>query len=81
MSGELWVISGWTFPQWRKAIEYYDQCNPDDRFGRNIANIVNDMHCGHGGPWFAVQKFWRERRLDQPLEATILTLDADGGVR
>lgn len=74
MTAESFFVLGWSIPQWRKAVEYHDQLNPTTPIG---VSQVPRLMCGalEAGPYrqlVDVQNFWRHRRIDQPLDVTIL---------
>lgn len=71
---ELFLVLGWGIAQWRKAIEYYNQCQPpEDLFDRPVHCIVQDVcQGGRADGWLKVQKYWKDRRIDEPGEVKIL---------
>lgn len=72
MNGELFRVLDWEFAQWRKAIAYYNQCHPKEPFTRPLPKIIEDCQSGRTDAWINVQKYWKERRVDEPNEVKLI---------
>jgi hypothetical protein len=75
MTAQDTTVFGWTYEQWVKAIDYQNQCEPavfdapttPNAFVEALKGAINALK------YLAeVQRFWRMRRLDQPLEVRLI---------
>jgi hypothetical protein len=70
------LLLGWSWKQWEKAQAYYNLCNPAAPIVLPTFAVMAQAIFGDGpetlDDHFKVIDFWQHRRMDEPLECSII---------
>jgi hypothetical protein len=74
---EMFKFLGWTFPQWRYAIDRHNRLNPDTPMLKKVHEIPMDVVDNRLKQWADLQNWWKNNFLLPPAEGDILIRSDD----
>ena len=69
---EMFTFMGWTFPQWRYAIERHNRLNPDTPMLKKVHEIPLDVIDNRLLQWQDLQSWWKANFALPPAEGDVL---------
>lgn len=74
---EMFTFMGWTFPQWRYAIQRHNKLNPDTPMRKMVHEIPQDVVDNRVKQWEDLQAWWKDNFGLPPAEGDILIRSDD----